>query len=96
MLPVSDEHERDEAAEESIEDLEAPAETIAGVAGGGCPRQPARPVQLVELLAPASRQVRPAAALRGPPALIVYGATADVPGGLSVARSAVVGSSPTG
>jgi hypothetical protein len=36
MPPVSDEHERDEAAEETIEDLEAPAETIADVAGGGC------------------------------------------------------------
>ena len=38
---MSDEHERDEAAEETIEDLEAPAETIAGVAGGGCQKNTA-------------------------------------------------------
>jgi hypothetical protein len=33
---MSDEHADDEAAEEAIEDLEAPAEELADVAGGGC------------------------------------------------------------
>ena len=33
---MSDDHEIDEAAEEPVEDLEAPAEALGDVAGGGC------------------------------------------------------------
>ena len=33
---MSDEAEHNEAAEETIEDLEAPAEALPDVAGGGC------------------------------------------------------------
>jgi hypothetical protein len=33
---MSDDQHRDEGAEETIEDLEAPAQSLADVAGGGC------------------------------------------------------------
>jgi hypothetical protein len=38
---MSDERDNDEAAEEAIEDLEAPAEALGDVAGGECQRHTA-------------------------------------------------------